>query len=523
MSAVSHGTRHLRQGIGGTKHYAPGAGPARSLHSSAFIPPLRTPQPSTAQRIFTNSRNLVSRFFAHLSAPGLAHSASAAAVAPSHSLVRPAHFHSTAQSVKSSYSLPVRNALYRPLSLPRLPRPPPIPGNVANVGLGTVRLFHSARPIFQNLVDNVPITTRALWEAEWEFKAKKKEERKLRKAKENVAPPKTKEMLKPKEKLIVAEVPTEVDISELDHYLPQPALPEVTTYLLVPIAPTPTARLPLSAHSTVGTSSLHPLLPVPEIATAHRMHRDHSLRVSTLFSRLDAANVWDDPGVGVDAYAFGPGLGDNPSDKQCTILRVTFVGWTAAQVRSVTGESGQGWCALEEVYSDTMSTSSQMSTIDDEEVLSNPQSVAFDIELDSVSSSELEFGKDADVCSDVELDSDDWNFGLGLSPSPDVQDNFVLPTLDFSSSFAQAASPTQSLAPPPQIILRTASELSEEFGGVWSPTSTSSLSPSLSYDYLSDLEPDEIPRAAEGNMERSWLGVSMGLSSSFTERLEALR
>jgi hypothetical protein len=372
-------------------------------------------------------------------------------------------------------------------------------------------------------VDNVPITTRALWEAECEFKAKKKEERRLRKAKENVTPPKTKEMLKPKEKLIVAEVPTEVDISELDHYLPQPALPEVTTYLLVPIAPTPTARLPLSAHSTVGTSSLHPLLPVPEIATAHRMHRDHSLRVSTLFSRLDAANVWDDPGVGVDAYAFGPGLGDNPSDKQCTILRVTFAGWTAARVRSVTGESGQGWCALEEVYSDTMSTSSQMSTIDDEEVLSNPQSVAFDIELDSVSSSELEFGKDADVCSDVELDSDDWNFGLGLSPSPDVQDNFVLPTLDFSSSFAQAASPTQSLAPPPQIILRTASELSEEFGGVWSPTSTSSLSPSLSYDYLSDLEPDEILRAAEGNMERSWLGVSMGLSSSFTERLEALR
>ncbi|KAG1868837.1 hypothetical protein C8R48DRAFT_539291, partial [Suillus tomentosus] len=444
MSAVSHGTRHLRQGISGTKHHAPVTGSARSLHSSAFIPPLRTPHPSTAQRIFTNSRNLVSRFFAHLTTPGLAHSV---AVAPSHSLVRPAHFHSSAQSVKASYSLPVRNALYRPLSLPRLPRPTPIPGNVANVGLGTARSFHSARPIFQNLVDNVPITTRALWEAEWELKAKKKEERKFRKAKENVVPSKTKEMLKPKQKLVVAEVPAEIDISELDHYMPQPALPEVTTYLLVPIAPTPTSRLPLSALSTVGTSSFHPLLPVPEIAAAHKTHRNHSLRVSTLFSRLDAASVWDDPGVGVDAYAFGSNLGDNPSDKQCTILRVTFAGWTAAQVRSVTGDSGQGWCAFEEVYSDAMSASSQTSSIDEEEVLSN-----------------------------IELDSDDWDYGLGLSPSPDIHENFVLPTLDFSSSFAQVASPTQSWTPPPNIILRTASELAEEFGNVWSPTSSSSLS-----------------------------------------------
>jgi hypothetical protein len=373
-------------------------------------------------------------------------------------------------------------------------------------------------------VDNVPIATRALWEAEWEFKAKKKEERKLRKAKENIAPPKTKEMLKPKQKFIVSEIPTEVDISELDHYMPQPVLPEVTTYLLVPIAPTPTARLPLSARSTAGIGSLHPLLPVPEIAAVHKMHRNHSLRVSTLFSRLDAANVWDDPGVGVDAYAFGQGLGDNTSDKQCTILRVTFAGWTAAQVRSVTGESGQGWCALEEVYSDAMSDSLQTSAADDEEVLSSPQSVTSGIELDSASLSELDLSKDADVGSDMELDSDNWDFGLGLSPSPDVQGNFILPTLDFSSSFAQVASPTPTCdALPPQIILRTASKLASEFGDVWSPTSSSSLSPSFSYDSLSDLEVDPIPRVAESEVGRSWLGVSMGLSSSFTDRMEALR
>lgn len=523
MSAVSHGTRHLRQGIGGTKHYAPGAGSARSIHIPAFIPSPRAPQPSTAQRIFTNSRNLVSRFFAHLTTPGLAHSASV--VAPSHSLVRPAHFHSTAQSVKASYSLPVRNALYRPLSLPRLPRPAPIPGNVANVGLGTARSFHSARPIFQNVVDNVPIATRALWEAEWEFKAKKKQERRLRKAKENVTPPKTKEMLKQNQKSIVADIPTEVDISEIDHYFPQLDVPEVTTYLLVPLAPTPTARVPLSAQSTAG-STLHPLLPVSDIATTHRMHRNHSLRVSTLFSRLDAAKVWDDPGVSVDAYAFGPGPGvadSHPNEKQCTVLRVTFSGWTAAQVRDVIGESGQGWCEPEEVYPDSISHSSQMSAADDTKVPSSPQSVASSLELESATMSELDFDKDAavEVGSDFELESDDWDFGLGLAPSPDVQDNFILPTLDFSSSFVQVASPTQSWAPPQQIILRTASELSEEYGNVWSPISSTPLSPSLSCDSLSDLGVDaalQFPHESE--MERSWLGISMGLSSSFTERLE---
>lgn len=516
MSVVSHGTRHLRQGIGGTKHHAPGAGPARSLHVSSFAPPMRTPQPSTAQRIFTNSRNIVSRFFAHLTTPGLAHHVPAAA-ASSRSLVRPAHFHSTAQTIKSSYSLPVRNALYRPLSVPRLPHPSPIPGNVTNVGLGTARSFHSARPIFQNVVDNVPIATRALWEAEWEFKAKKKEALRLRKAEKDVTSRKTKEMLKAKQKPIAVETPLEVDSSELEHYFPQPPLPQVVTYLQVSLAPTPTARLPLSAQSTTGINALHPLLPVSDIAATHRMHHNHSLRVSTLFSRLDAANVWADPGVEVGAYAFGPGsAGSHPSDKQCTVLRVTFAGWTAAQVRSVIGESGQGWCDLEEVCPDIMFDSSQTSAIDDKHAPYNLRSVASSIELDSASVSELDFDADAEENSDIELESDCWDLGPGLMPSPDVQDHFVLPTLDFSSSFSQLASHTQSSALPPQIILRTVSELAAESASVRSPTSPSSLSS----DSLSDLDITEYPFPPVTQSEMSWVGIGMGLSSSFTERLD---
>jgi len=411
----------------------------------------------------------------------------------------------------------VRNALYRPLSVPRLPRPSPIPGNVANVGLGTARSFHSARPIFQNVVDNVPIATRALWEAEFEFKAKKKEELKLRKARKQVTFQRTKEMLKPKLQPIVAETLSEVNSSEFDRYFSQPPLPQVTTYLQVPLAPTPTARLPLSAQSTAGVSDLHPLLPVSDIAAAHRNHRNHSLRVSTLFSRLDAANVWADPGVNVDAYAFGPRVADSHvSDKQCTVLRVTFIGWTAAQVRSVMGESGEGWCALEEVHRDIMSYSSVMSAVDEEKVSCSPRSVASSLELDSASVSEFGCDTDAEENSDVDLRSGSWDLGPGLTPPPNIEDHFIIPTLDFSSSFA---SHVQSPTLPPEIILRTATELAAESASVWSHTSPSSISS----DSFSDLGIDPaypLSHVTQSEMESSWVGLGMGLSSSFTDKLD---
>ncbi|OJA09930.1 hypothetical protein AZE42_04875 [Rhizopogon vesiculosus] len=357
MSVILHGTRHLRRDIGGTKY-----SPLALVLLDRFM----------SQCWYHHSRNIISGFFTHSIAPGLVHHVPAAA--PNRSLVHPAHFHSTAQSVKASYSLPVRNALYHPLSVPRLPRLPPIPGHVANVGLGTTRSFHSARPIFQNVVDNVPIATRTLWEAEWEFKARKKEEPRSRKAEKNVTPRKTKEMLKPKQKPIVDATPTEVDSSELDHYLPQSSLPQVMTYFQMPLAPAPTARLPLSAQSTTGISALHPLLPISDIAATHRMHRNHLLRMSNLFSCLDAADVYANPGVKVDAYAFGPASADShSSDKQCKVFRVTF---QAGRLLKYAVSSGK------------------------------------------VGKEELDFDADAEEDSDIELESDDWNLGPGLRLTP---------------------------------------------------------------------------------------------------------
>ncbi|KIJ63303.1 hypothetical protein HYDPIDRAFT_113267 [Hydnomerulius pinastri MD-312] len=527
MSAVSHGTRHLRQGIGiQSKHGLASASAGRSIHTPAFIPrPNPPPAPSTAQRLFAQTRTFFTRFVSHLTEPGLTHSSVVVSPHTSQSLLRPAHYHSSAQSIKSGFSLPVRHALSRPLSAPRLPKPPTLPGNVTHLGLGTARAFHSARPIFQNIVDNVPIATRALWGAEWDVRMKKKEARKMRRAKENKAVvPKSQEMLKPtgKAQSIVGETRSEqADTSELEVYFPLQITPAVTTQLLVPLAPTPTARLPLSTHTAGSTA--HPLLPIPEIASTHHKHHLHSLRVSTLFAKLDAANVWDDPGVSVDAYAYGPRDGHyDARERQCTVLRVTFAGWTVNRVRAVVGDGTEGWCTLEVAYrklpaSPPGSELREAESISEiEETPSNSPSI-LSVELDSASASALELDEASDV--------DTWDYGLGLSPPPmsgsaSSQHEFVLPTLDFSSSFTEAAH-TAPPPPQPEIFLRTASELAREAeADGWSfASSPSSLSPVSS---LSLFDGEEFPFPHSSGMrpmEQSWDSIGMGLSSSFVQRV----
>lgn len=75
------------------------------------------------------------------------------------------------QTANSTLSLPARVALSkaagpRAFGAPFLPRGPtlPRPNAVTNVGLGTARNFSSGRPIFQNLIQNVPVAARSLCE-----------------------------------------------------------------------------------------------------------------------------------------------------------------------------------------------------------------------------------------------------------------------------------------------------------------------------------------------------------------------
>lgn len=476
MSAVLHGVRHLKQGIGVPTLHGPTPGTSRSVHIPSSIPhPSVPPQPTPAQRLFSQTRTLFSRFIGHLTAPGFSYTVAPRPAHASKSLLRPAHYHSSTQSIRAGFSLPVKHALSRPFSAPHLPRAPTVPANVTQVGLGTARAFHSSRPIFQNMVENVPIATRALWEAEWEGKTKKQEARRLRRVKEHsAAVPKVEEKLKPRPESMLSQIKCDrVEPSELDIYFPLLPVLDVTTHLLVPLAPTPTARLPLAA----GNAG-HRLLPVSDIVSTSRNHGLHALRVSTLFSRLDAGDVWDDPGVSVDAYAYGPrDIAGDTCERQCTVLRVAFAGWTVDRVRAIVGPTAEEWCTLEETRSSAPSSPTQ-SSVETLKTWTSPLS-PLSTTSDDESVSEL----DLDEASEIET----ANHGIG---SPSAQDEFIVPTLDFSSPFSEAAytAPVPTLSQR-ETRLHAASELTDDTDtDTWSFVSSPSLTSSLSLSSDSDSE-----------------------------------
>lgn len=377
---------------------------ARSIHIG--------PTPTTAgtgRKVIQQTRNVLTRFFAHLTAPGLR--------APPTSFPTSARSLHTAsrtgvQGIHANLSLHARHALSKG---PFLPRAPMVPRTMTQVGLGTARNFSSTRPIFQNLAQNVPIAGRAFWEADFDIHGKPRHDW-VRIGKENLKmQDKRNEMMKPNQKsspLFTVQpeaTPATEAEADLEHYFSttNSRTAGVTSYLLIPLAPTPTTRHPLSASPPLrprNRGDVERLLPISELATLHSSHTTHSLRVSTLFARLDAGNVWD-KNVDCDAYGDGQGI--------CTILRVSFSGWTAAEVRSVIGESGTGWCELHEVRSDTGTLSSSVSDIGSMSDLSS-------------------FEGDAETGGGFEMDRD------RMDPSQ----SFVLPTLDFSSS-------SPGLEPPP--------------------------------------------------------------------------
>jgi hypothetical protein len=267
-----------------------------------------------------------------------------------------------------------------------------------------VRNFSSARPIFQNLVENVPVAGRAFWEADWEIKMREERARMIQKPlKRKHRKDGGKEMMKPKLDDILLkqeglqEVPEQT--AEIEHYFPIPPVANVTTFLLIPLAPTPTSRLPLPQF----TSSHPSLLPLPALGSLHALHTKHALRVSSLFARLDTANVWT-RNVSCSAYSHGPAAGKEYG--VCTVLKVEFVGWPMAEVRGVIGESGTGWCVLEEQMTDEAVEDDDASS-----VLSGMSSEVGDV-------------------------GEDWGPMDGMNPSQSL----ILPTLDFSSSFIDTTS-----------------------------------------------------------------------------------
>ncbi|KAK2460647.1 hypothetical protein APHAL10511_007117 [Amanita phalloides] len=308
---------------------------------------------SKAGSLFTHSRTLLSRLFAHLLAPNLriplAPSLSGRAL---HSSVLRAY--PGRATIKQGLSFPTRVAVSRPFGLGSfIPRSPIPPARVAtNLGLGPVRTFTSGQPLFQNLVENVPVAVRALYKADVNPKPLFKcPERQV------VLHPKAHSPIKARKDerwhLSTSNEATTESITpseELDHYF---ATPEstVTTYLLVPLAPSPSSRLPLALSSPPTTANacnptlLHPL---SELSSLHLSHELHAIRVSSLFSRLDHGDVWS---KGVRCSAFAHGSAHIWEDEgSCTILKLEFVGWSKAEVQSVIGECGTGWCIMYEEH-----------------------------------------------------------------------------------------------------------------------------------------------------------------------------
>ncbi|KAF8964061.1 hypothetical protein BDZ97DRAFT_1604831, partial [Flammula alnicola] len=170
------------------------------------------------------------------------------------------------------------------------------------VGLGMARNFSTARPIFQQLAQNVPVACRALYEIDWDLEMRKEQERMrlavgsgIKKAEKSQA------MMKPiqkseKRKASIDNMEAKVQASsvlkeDIEHYFPTVEVAPVTTYLLIPLAPSPTARLPLPLNpvSSPTSAGWEPSLlpPLSFIGSLHASHSTHALRVSTLFARLD--------------------------------------------------------------------------------------------------------------------------------------------------------------------------------------------------------------------------------------------
>lgn len=352
--------------------------------------PIRSPP----HRLFSHSRNFLTYIFNQLTAPGIRfptyiHNGGTGASRSLHSGAAP--------TIKSGLSFHARTALS---SGPRhnifLPRPPSPGVRVAtNVGLGTARNFSTARPIFQNLVDNVPVVARALYEADLDLRRGHTRRARLRRAKKS-AHGKRKEMIKPRDTAIVDAHPQVNPEDEIAHYFNDTVAP-VTTYLFIPLAPTPSSRVPLPIEPIILSGSHHILPPLSLFSSYHASHGVHAARVSSLFLRLDQAGVWE---KGVKCSAYGQG---HDGAGVCTLLKVEFVGWTEMEVRALIGEGGTGWCALEEVRFDGVDDMSEFSSV--------------------VDSAEVEFSGAKSTY---------------MEPSA----SFIMPTLDLSSSALDPSLPS---------------------------------------------------------------------------------
>jgi hypothetical protein len=473
---------------------------SRGIHTPSFVPRSAAQHLSSSSasspftsRIFHRTRTLLNAFVGHLTTPGTLR-ASSHGVIPARSMQT--RVATRMPTIENNLSLPVRHTLSMRMGSTRLPRPPVVPRSIAQVGLGTARNFTTGRPIFQNIADkiyNVPVATRAFLEADLDSKTRTMEDAALalklkrtrsgKSKKRSRAHPAAAVQFHPAATATsVATETTEDKAGEFDKYFSPAQVPSVITTLLVPLAPTPTSRVPLSSHGFF-TYDRHPLVPFLELSALHIDSERHAARVRALFERLDAARVWDAGGTtSATCEAFGGARGAG-------ILRVRFEGWSANEVRGILGEAATGWCVLEE------------ERVEEEECR----------DMD---------GEMSDITADYSGIAE-----LNLSSPIDPAYSFVLPTLDFSAaSHVQAASsvieppsdgPGVGVAdtPPfPDLASSISQTEMDAFSDLGYGSDGSRSSGGL--DFHSWIEPPD----ALHSRAPSWAGL--GFSSAFSQRLE---
>ena len=461
-------------------HNPPNISSSRGLHTHSFAPRVATQQPSPiTSRVLQRTRIIFNAFVGHLTAPSKLRAPGAAPRSMQMVATR-------VPKIENNLSLPVRHALSTRMGAPRLPRPPTVPRSIAQVGLGTARNFTTGRPIFQNIADNmhnIPVVTRAFLEADLDMKtkddrgiapklqhtrrkSKKRSRRGCASDKVQFHPAATRPTA-----TAAAAVETE---AEFDKYF-VPQVPDVSTTLLIPLAPTPTTRVPLS-HTFAYDR--HPLVPFLELSALRVDTERHASRLRALFEQLDFAQAWD---KGAVCETLGGARG-------ASVLRVRFAGWSAHAVRGIIGEAATGWCILEEERAEY-----EFGDSDPEECLS-------------------------DIGSGVAPD-DPGIAELNLNSPIDPAYSFVLPTLDFSASAAPPPPRSDAAADLP--FSDTASKVSpsdvDTFSdlGYMSDDGGSSGGSSGGGDTRGWIEP---PDALYSSRTPSWAGLSF--SSAFSRRLE---
>jgi hypothetical protein len=329
---------------------------------------------------------------------------------------------------------------------------------------------------------NIPVASRAFLEADLDMKTKDDRALKLKHARR-----KSKRRSRPAcasdkvhfhpaaTRSTVAPAPESESEAEFDKYFAA-NVPDVSTTLLIPLAPTPTTRVPL-AHTFAYDR--HPLVPFLELSALRIDTKRHASRVRALFEQLDFARAWD---KGATCETLGGARG-------ASVLRVRFAGWSAHAVRGILGEAATGWCVLEEERAE-----------DEDCGGSEPEDAALYMSM-----------------SDVALDGPGIA-ELNLSTPIDPAYSFVLPTLDFSAS----AEP-----PPPSINPGAAVDL--PFSDMASNISPSDVDAFSDLGYMSDGSSSGGSRTDSGGWTSppdalysprtsSWAGLSF--SSAFSQRLE---